>query len=320
MALTSYPFEGTPTTETQYTLLFRQFADTGVVGNIDGPGFAVSSDGTGLDLQVAEGFAVLRGHAVDNDAPVTVNLPAADPSNARIDLIVLRLDPVANAITLEQKNGTPAATPSAPVLEQTATGVYEIALAEVRVPAGALNILQSNITDRRHYSGDTVGVWHTATRPTDMAVGKFGYNADTGFLEVWTGSQWRTAGGEKNRTVVPHTFTLVGPIQTPNGSDYFIPPFFVPASGQTAKIVGMKSRVWHGATSSDFVTWIVRRYLTNGTTDEAITSKTTSVGGGTRTDTAGVTVNDGEALALAITGISGAPKNMTVTLYLQYES
>jgi exonuclease I len=46
------------------------------------------------------------------------------------------------------KTGSPGSNPLAPVLQRDA-GVYELALADVYVPAGAATILESNITDLR---------------------------------------------------------------------------------------------------------------------------------------------------------------------------
>lgn len=311
MALTSYPFETQSTTETQYSLLFRQAVDTGVVGNFDGDGFRVSTDGSGLDVQVAAGFALVRGHAVDNNGPVTLTLDAASAS-PRIDLVVLRLDPTANSIVLTVKKGDASATPSAPVLTQTDTGIYEIALAALTVPSGALNIVPANVEDRRLYSGDQVGVWTTGRRPTDIAVGKIGYNVALGLYEGWSGSQWVPVGGGKKKVVVPHTFTLTGQVATASGDDYYIPGFYVPLpAGQAVKIVRTRARINSGTSVSYEL--MANGIAIAGSSHTATTSQSSS------TLVNFPVTSEGVEVSLRITGFVGTPKNLNVTVWLEYE-
>jgi hypothetical protein len=66
----------------------------------------------------------------------------------RIDRVVVRWSLTERAITVKIKTGAPGSNPLAPVLQRDA-GVYELALADVYVPAGAASILESNITDLR---------------------------------------------------------------------------------------------------------------------------------------------------------------------------
>lgn len=193
MTITSYPFENQDTTETQYSLLFREFQDSGVVGSIDGPGFSVTADGSGLDVQVNNGFAILRGHAVDSNGVETVVLDDAGNS-PRIDRIVLRLEPAQDRVTLAVVKGTASSTPEAPELTQTATGVFEIPLARVAVAANALNISNANITDERQFSGGRVGVWRTNSRPSQPRRGRFGFNVTVGLFEFWDGVAWLSMG------------------------------------------------------------------------------------------------------------------------------
>lgn len=204
MALTSYPFANQDTTENQYSLLFREFQNSGIVGNLDGPGFKVSADGSGLDVEVAPGFAIVRGHAVDNSTSFTVGLAAADAS-ARVDLVVLRLDPTVDSIIVAVKRGT-AGSSAPPALTQTPTAIYEIALAEVSVAGSALNISNANVNDRRGYSGGQVGAWKTSTRPADPRKFQFGYNDTIAAWEFWTGSAWSSivpaeSGGYREKRV-----------------------------------------------------------------------------------------------------------------------
>lgn len=311
MALTSYPFEAQATTEVQYGLLFRQFADTGVVGNLDGPGFAVSTDSSGLDLQVAPGFAIIRGHAADNSAITNVVVEAADAANPRIDVVLLRLDPVGNTIALTVKKGTPAAAPVAPGLDQTGTGLYELALAHVEVPAGALNIVPGNITDVRQYSGTQVGVWKTETRPKDAIKSKLGFNVTLNSYEFWNGTKWQPLGDQKKTVRVPHTFMVVGPVMFAQGDDYYIPGFAIPVPfGQTARIVGAHARINSGTN----VTYDMTLNGLKLTGSEHVV--TTSASDGPLLNKL-VTMNNAE-LSIRITAITGEPKNLRVTVMMEY--
>lgn len=189
MTIAAYPFHNQDVTQTQYSLLMREFQDSGVVGGASGPGFTVSTDGSGMDVQVQQGFAILRGHAVDSNAVESVLL---DPSSSspRIDRLVLRLDPGNARISLEVLKGTPGSNPTPTEVTQTAVGIFEIPLADITVPAGAVNIVSGNITDRRRFTGNRVGTWGTSSRPSSPRPGQLGYNVTTSGWEFWSGGQW----------------------------------------------------------------------------------------------------------------------------------
>lgn len=82
-----------------------------------------------------------------NDAPLTVNLSTADPTNPRIDLIYIGVIDTAyggasNVIKIDKVTGTPAGTPTVPALPANS-----IALAQVNVAANATSILNASITN-----------------------------------------------------------------------------------------------------------------------------------------------------------------------------
>lgn len=191
MTLTSYPFEAQDVTETQFSYMFKELQDSGVVGVPGDTKFAVTTDGSGMDVQIAAGFAFVRGHVVDSTSSETRTL-AASEANPRIDRVVLRLDPTANTINIVVLKGTAATSPVAPALTQTTTGIYDVPLARIAVPANALNIVTADITDERLFTSGRVGVWTTATRPPGVR-GRFGFNFTTGGFEFWNGSAWTPA-------------------------------------------------------------------------------------------------------------------------------
>lgn len=193
MTQTSYPWEGIDTTETQFSQMFRTL-NNGVNDAPTGTALEVSA-GTGLAVDVEAGQAMVRGHFYISTATESLALATADPTNDRIDTVTLKLDPVANAITLVVKTGTPAGSPTAPALVQTDSGIYEMAIANVLVPATAG--VPSTITDRREFMGTKLGSWTTVGRPTPAGRVLFGFNTTTGQVEFYNTnlSAWAPVGG-----------------------------------------------------------------------------------------------------------------------------
>lgn len=103
---------------------------------------------SGMEVQIHAGMGNINGKTILNDAAEIIILDTANASLARIDRVVFRLDEVNRLMEFAVLTGTPAASPVAPALAQGAD-VYEMCLAEIRVPAGASEILASYITDTR---------------------------------------------------------------------------------------------------------------------------------------------------------------------------
>lgn len=137
----------------------RAFTD-GVVVGLDSE-LAVTADGTSLVLTVATGAALLLGHPWRQTASSTVTLGAADPTNPRIDRVVVSLvppgQPEEGKITLGVLAGTPAVSPAAPALTQSTT-LWQISLAQARVAAGATSVSGGNVTDERISAGPRLAV------------------------------------------------------------------------------------------------------------------------------------------------------------------
>jgi hypothetical protein len=192
MTQTSWPFENADTTETQYSYLFDRLKTSGVAGFPDDTALKVTAPGGTMTVTTAAGFAIVRGFMYSSDAVVT-NTISASSSNPRIDLIILRLDPSANSIVQAVLTGTPAASPSAPALTQTTTGIYEIEIGRVTVPALATTISSGNVTDTRNCLSHGVGIWTTDQRPTSPTLGRLGWSTTNQVLEVWNGTAWKEA-------------------------------------------------------------------------------------------------------------------------------
>lgn len=190
MTQTSYPFDNLDTTETQYSALFRRLQYTGVSGTPATSDLKPYADSSGMTVKVPAGFAIVRGHAYNSDVEETVTIGAA-AAQPRNDLIVLRLNPAANSIVLAVKAGTPAVTPSDPALTQTNDDVFELPIARVVVPANAVTISASNVTDLRRFIGQQFGLWTTNLRPASPLPGTSGFNTATGKAEVYDGAAWK---------------------------------------------------------------------------------------------------------------------------------
>ena len=103
---------------------------------------------SGMNVQIHAGMGNINGKTIINDAAEIVTLAVANVSLARIDRVVFRLDEANRLMEFDVLTGTPATSPTAPALTQSAD-VYELCLAEIRVPAGTTSIEASHITDTR---------------------------------------------------------------------------------------------------------------------------------------------------------------------------
>lgn len=187
MAQTSYPFDAQSVSETQYSAYFRELQDSGVIGSSDSTALKVTATGTGMNLSVAIGAAIVRGHFYNSSAVETITLAAADTA-ARTDRVVLRLDPAANSIVLYVIKGTPGG--QVPGLTQTDSGTYDMVLANVTVGASVTSISAASVVDQRRWVGSRVGSWSSNLRPSSARVGRLGFNTDTLAWEFWNGSAW----------------------------------------------------------------------------------------------------------------------------------
>ena len=127
----------------------------GVVDDVDLE-LMVSASGASLEVSVAAGMAFIFGHPSYWAASTDLDISANGTGNPRKDLVVLRLYPPGTAregeMELAVVIGTPAASPVAPTITQDQNVRWELALAEVTVPAGAATISGGNVVDVRTFS------------------------------------------------------------------------------------------------------------------------------------------------------------------------
>lgn len=130
-------------------------SSTGIIGTSS---LAVSQAATpAMAVQVAAGWGAVVGNFTTNmgvyqaynDAATQLTVTTSNPSNPRIDRVVMTvLDAfytgASNTVTFQVIAGTPAVSPVAPTLP-----VNSLSLATVAVAAGATSITNANITDTR---------------------------------------------------------------------------------------------------------------------------------------------------------------------------
>lgn len=153
-------------------LPYRDLVAEGIVGEND---LLVSERAAGADLSVdvAAGAAWVLGdtnedaqpiYRVRNDAVVNLGI-SPDPSNPRIVSIIAQITDETFAGSgreweLQALHGTPAGSPVAPTLPDSA-----LLLASVAVDAGATTVVDADITDARAYAriGGQLGAWSNYT-------------------------------------------------------------------------------------------------------------------------------------------------------------
>ncbi len=136
-------------------LIKKLFSD-GIMPNVS-TNMQVSA-GTGLTVVVDRGFAICNGCLKLEEDKTQLKLDAGDTTYDRIDTVVLRLDDndAARSCEFAIIKGFPSANPfQSPV--KRSESVWELGLANIRVPAGARAISNSNITDMR-YKKEMCGV------------------------------------------------------------------------------------------------------------------------------------------------------------------
>lgn len=97
--------------------------------------------GTGLTVIVTQGWAFINGSWYHNDANLVINIAQNTTSNSRIDSIKLRYSDSTRSINALGFTGETTLV--------RGESVYDLKLAEVTVPVGAVTISAANITDTR---------------------------------------------------------------------------------------------------------------------------------------------------------------------------
>lgn len=131
----------------------------------------------------------LGPYLVTLDAAKELPLTAADPSLARIDLVVAEVDGTAEpGFAVRVIEGERSATPQPPAVPNP----LHLRLAQIQVPAGTA---APTLTDTRQFTaalGGILPVRGAADLPASAAGSMFIYRLDTRVLQVRQGSAWVT--------------------------------------------------------------------------------------------------------------------------------
>lgn len=157
----TYEEDGTPvydraiSSEPLRNLLHKLFTD-GILPDVSTNLQVVA--GTGMNVVVKAGFAIVQGCLKLEENDRTLAIQASNATNDRIDTVVLRLNSNDDQryCDLYVREGTPATNPVRPNLVRS-DSVYELGLADIFVTKTITSITQSKITDTR-YEAERCGV------------------------------------------------------------------------------------------------------------------------------------------------------------------
>lgn len=126
-----------------------QIIGNGVSNTPNLPDLSVSAK-QNMVTTLGAGYAFANGYMYENSTALDLQHAIADPTNDRIDRVVIRFDsdPANRTVSAVVKQGTPAANPTPPNLQRD-NYVYELSVAQVRIIAGKSFIEQSQVTDER---------------------------------------------------------------------------------------------------------------------------------------------------------------------------
>ena len=140
----------------------------------------VQAQGTpSTSVDILAGSAMVQGIGYFNSATVSKTIAANASGNPRIDTIILRADYALQTVRLAVLQGTPAASPVAPSLTQSANVMWEIPLADIAVANGFVSITNANITRRYEYANATDGVY------LDSILNNSGATLEDGDVVIW---------------------------------------------------------------------------------------------------------------------------------------
>jgi hypothetical protein len=131
------------------------YATTGVIGSSSLA--VIENSPAGMSVRVAAGWAAIIGttqpnmgvYVAYNDAQTTLTVTTADPTNPRIDRVVVTVrdafySGAFNDVIFQVLAGTPDGSPTAPAIPDNS-----ISLATIAIGAGVTSITNANITDTR---------------------------------------------------------------------------------------------------------------------------------------------------------------------------
>ena len=208
------------------------YATTGIIGSSS---LAVTANSpAGMSVLAATGWAAIVGttqanmgtYVAYNDASTVLTITTADPTNPRIDRIVVTVNDAfyvgaTNNVAFQVLAGTPAGSPTAP-----ATPANSISLATIAVGAAVTQINSGNITDTRTTVttnlpvGDLTEITGSTGITVTSGTGPIPNIAIDGTVATLTGAQ--TLTNKTLTTPVIASITNTGTITLPTSTDTLV--------------------------------------------------------------------------------------------------
>lgn len=127
---------------------FANFIGNGVFAGKSSELMVRQKESADMSVRVLAGQGFINGYFYENTDELSLAIDNADGVLNRIDSIVLRWDKYERVIRIAVEKGTPASSPSAPMLKRN-DDYFELELAKISIKAGATRITQVDITDTR---------------------------------------------------------------------------------------------------------------------------------------------------------------------------
>lgn len=174
-------FENTDYKAEDFALSHEAIITQGVVADVteDTEDALLVLPGEDMNILVNPGYCWIKGGIGVffgcASATVQLSVASADATYARIDRVIVRKDSNNKTFSIEILKGVASSAPEAPTLTRNGT-VDEICLAEITIPAGAIEITQSMIVDKRHDTS-VCGISQSALNNLDTSRVFAGYEA-----------------------------------------------------------------------------------------------------------------------------------------------
>lgn len=143
---------------------FATFISNGIFPNPAAQLQVIAIDNS-MQIRIKSGKAWINGYFYENTDDLIFKLDVADGVLNRIDRVVLRLDFLTREIRAKVKKGDYASNAVAKTLQRDADA-YELALADIKISAGAIKITQADITDLR-LNKSMCGIVHGTVEQVD---------------------------------------------------------------------------------------------------------------------------------------------------------
>lgn len=134
-------------TASDFSSFFSAILSSGVLSNLSTNLQVLATEGN-YNITVKSGIGFISGHYYNLTTDMDFTLDTADGVLNRKDLVVLQLDLNNRLMRTYVKKGTTSSNPVAPTVQRDDV-IYELALAEIYIGAGATSISQVNVTDTR---------------------------------------------------------------------------------------------------------------------------------------------------------------------------